>query len=472
MKKIFSVLFPLFDHLYIFQLLEYNIPDFFIWFLKYPSKRNLQKKNKLTLSGKTLVLLSLSLILIISVSIYTADVFFDLAFWPFLVFFYVLFSPIFIIASQIIFYPFETYSKYKIISEAKLKIKNLKDLTSVAIVGSFAKTSTKNILYTLLWKDFRVVKTPKSFNTEVSVARTILSDLKENTEVFIAEMDAYHPGEIKNLVNLVKPKMGIITAIAAQHLQRFKNMETLAKTQFEVADSLSEGILFLNSGDTWSMKLQKDLKNQKIFYGIRKDEDDFYATNMQPTTKGYKFKLHTKSSTVDIELPLFGAHHIINFLAAASMAHTLGVSLKTIQERAKLIQPTEHRLEIRKLGQITLIDNSYNTNPTVSKSSLKVLKDQPGKQKILITPGLIELGSEANKENQEFAKDAGKVADQIIIVGKNAKKSLLKGLKDSKFPKDKIHEVSSTGEALNLLGKIAMPESVVLLENDLPDQYF
>ncbi len=471
MRKTISSIFPLFDHLYIFQLLEYNIRDFFIWFLKYPSKRNLQKKNKLTLSSKTLVLATLSIILLSSASIYTAKVFFDLVFWPFLVLFYALFGPIFIIASQVIFYPFEIYSRNKIIGEAKGKIASLKNLTSVAIVGSYAKTSTKNILYTLLWKDFRVVKTPKSFNTEISIARTILDDIKENTEVFLAEMDAYHPGEIERLANLVKPKFGIITAIAAQHLQRFGSMESLASSQFELTKALKEGILFVNSQDSWSMKLQKDKSLQKIFYGIRK-EDDFYASNMQPTSSGYKFKFHTKTSSIDIELPLFGAHHIINFLASASIAHTLGVSLKTIQERAKLIQPTEHRLEIRKLGQITLIDNSYNTNPTVSKSSLKVLNDQPGTEKILITPGLVELGSQSSKENEEFAKEASKIADKIIVVGKNAKKALLKGLNETKFPKDNVHIVNSTGEAMNLLGKIAKPESVVLLENDLPDQYF
>jgi UDP-N-acetylmuramoyl-tripeptide--D-alanyl-D-alanine ligase len=471
MSKIFAKIFPLFDHLYIFQLLEYNLTDFFVWFLKYPSKRNLQKKNKLTFSNKVVILAVLSILLLFLASVATAEIFFDVALWPFFVFFYVIFSPIFIIASQILFYPLEVYSKYKVTNAAREKIKHLKNLSSIAIVGSFAKTSTKNILYTLIWKDFIAVKTPKSFNTEVSIARTILDDLKENSEVFLAEMDAYHPGEIKKLVNLVKPKFGVITAIAAQHLERFGTMERLAKTQFELAENLNDGILFINSQDSWSMKLQTDVKSTKIFYGIRK-EDDFYASNIQPTSNGFKFKLNTKTSSVQVELPLFGAHHIINFLAASSIALTLGVSLETIQERAKLIQPTEHRLEIRKMGQITLIDNSYNTNPTVSKSSLKVLKEQKGSEKILITPGLVELGDEANKENEIFAKESSKVANQIIIVGRNAKKALLKGLNAGNFPKDKIHEVRSTGEAMSLLSKIAKPESVVLIENDLPDQYF
>lgn len=182
--------------------------------------------------------------------------------------------------------------------------------------------------------------------------------------------------------------------------------------------------------------------------------------------------MYYHDEVVDIELPLYGAHHIINFLAASAIAVKLGLTLKTLKERASLVSPTEHRLEIRQLGSITLIDNSYNTNPTVSKASLKLLKERSESQKILITPGLIELGDESPKENQEFAKNAATVADIIIIVGKNAQRDLLKGLKQANFPKDQTHLVKSTQEALELLAEIATPNAVVLLENDLPDQYF
>lgn len=473
MKKIFSTIFPFFDHLYIFQLLEYALKDFFIWFLKHPANRSLQRKHKLELTQKVKVLSFIGLTLILILSSYTSlNLFSDLIYIPIFFLFYAIFSPVFIIFAQIIFYPFEIYQKNKIISEAQEKIANLDRLKIVAIVGSFAKTSTKNILYTLLWKDFNVIKTPKSFNTPVAIARTILEDLKDTTEVFLVEMDAYHKGDISNLTSIAKPNLAVLTAIAAQHLSRFGSMEILLKTQFEIAEALNkEGTLFINSYDDWSMKLQDKYQVNKKFYGLR-IKDDYSATDIKPASIGFDFKFHAGKDSIDITIPLFGSHHILNFLAAAALAHTLGVSLKTIQKRALLIEPTPHRLEVTKLGDITLIDNSYNTNPTVSKASLKLLNDHPGDQKILITPGLIELGKKTREENMSFAKDASKIADYIIIVGDNAKNYLLEGLKEVDFPKAKIIFAQSTKEAMEKLSKITIPNAVVLIENDLPDQYF
>lgn len=475
MKKYFSVLLPFFDHLYIFQLLEYEISSLLIWFLKHPSKRNLQRKSELEFTPKAVALTILGLGLILFAAVYTSyNLTREFILTPILFFFYAIFSPIFLVLAQIIIFPIQIYSENKIIQKAKEKISKLNNLKTIAIVGSFAKTSTKNILYTLLWKDFVTVKTPKSYNTAISIARTILSDLKDNTQFFIVEMDAYHKGDIQRLTGIVNPKLGVITAIAAQHLERFGSMEILAKTQFELAENLKKntGILFLNSTDDWSEKLEKDFKLEKVFYGIGEENNNIFYSNAQQTNSGWEFKLHFGNQTVDIELPLYGAHHIINFLAASSIAIKLGLSLKTIQERASLVTPTEHRLEIKKLGSITLIDNSYNTNPTVSKASLNVLQNYAGSQKILITPGLIELGRQSSKENQQFAMDASKVADEIIIVGGNAREDLLKGLKKVSFSEKKIHTVKDTNAAMDLLSKLTKPRTVVLIENDLPDQYF
>ncbi|MBI2022359.1 UDP-N-acetylmuramoyl-tripeptide--D-alanyl-D-alanine ligase [Candidatus Daviesbacteria bacterium] len=473
MSKFINTLFPFFDHLYIFQLLEYEIPSFLIWFLKHPSKRNLQRKHKLVFTQKTLAITIIGLGLLVLVSASSAySLFYDLVLTPFFIIFYGLFSPIFIISAQVILSPFEEYSKNKLLKAASEKVRSLPNLKKVAIVGSFAKTSTKNMLYTLLWKDFIVVKTPKSFNTPISVARTIMEDLKKNTEVFIVEMDAYHPGEIKKLAYLIEPDMAIITAIAPQHLERFGSMDILAKTQFEVVSELKkDGLLILNSSDDWTMKLHQNYKINKVFFGQR-SEDMVFASNSRPSEDGWSFTLHYQGKSVLIDLPLFGSHNILNFLAASAAAISLELDLETIKKRALLIQPIEHRLEIRKTGNITIIDNSYNTNPTVSKSSLKLLKEYAGSQKILITPGLIELGGDAERQNLEFAKEAARVSDEIIIVGINARKALLKGLELKKFPAKNIHLSSSTQEAMNKLAQITKPDSVVLLENDLPDQYF
>lgn len=474
--KSFTRFLPVTDHLYIFQLFEYETLDFLEWFLKNPLKRNLQRKHSLDFTPKVVMLLSISLVLITGLSILTAVFITSSVFTVFLslLLFFILsqISPLFIITSQLILWPLENYRKQKVITAAKNKMQRLKNIRVVAIVGSFAKTSTKNMLYTLLWKDFRVVKTPKSFNTEIAIARTILSDLKDDTEIFIVEMDAYHPGEIKKLAELVNPDFGILTAIAPQHLERFGTMEQLARSQFEIASALKKsGTLFLNSTDQWTRELHHQYEIKKVFFGLS-DKDDTEITGLKQTASGIEFLLRINHGIKKITLPIFGTHNAVNFAASAAVAFKLGVKMETIQKRGLKILPTPHRLEVRKSGHLTLIDNTYNTNPTVTNSSLKLLKDLPGPQKIIITPGLIELGKESDELNKQFAKALAKIADIVVIVGENSKQALRHGLAEVAYPSEKTHFVHSTQAGLNLIYKIAPKDAVLLIENDLPDQYF
>ncbi len=484
-------IFPLPDHLYIFQTFEYAPSDFSKWFLRHFFKRNLQRKHSLNLTTKALFLLVISFTLIsftsvlsslLVINLYRNLYLNNLLLFLIFFFFYGLISPLFLITASFLITPIENNQKHQLIKRARQKLYSLPDLKIVAIVGSYGKTSTKNMLYTLLWKKFRVVKTPKSYNTPISIARSILEDIKDNTEIFLVEMDAYHQGEIDQLCNFVKPHFGIVTAIAPQHLERFGDMKTLAKTQFELVEYLSKnGTVFINTADSWSMKLLTQdatyqIKNgtgEIIEFGERPD-DDFYADHIIQTQQGLKFNLHIKSPNNQqaITIPLFGQHHIINFVSAAAIATKLGMNLAEIAKRASKILPTPHRLEIKKQSNITIIDNTYNTNPAAAQTSLTVLSAYPGNQKILITPGLVELGKQSSTQNQIFAKSAAKVADLFIIVGENSKKDLLKGLNEAKYPKNKIISAKTIAEALEILQTYAKPLSVVLLENDLPDQYF
>ena len=465
-----KIIFPLIDHLYIFQLFEYQNQRFFNWYMKYPLKRNLQRKHSFEPTPKSLLILIISLSLILPVC-FGSYLLFE-SYWVVilngLICFYL--SPLFLILANLILKPLDLYSRNKIITLAKQKRKELKDLVVVAIVGSFAKTSTKNILYTLLWKDFYVVKTPKSYNTELSVARSLIRDTKSTTQIFIAEMDAYYQGEIDKLCQIVRPNYGVITAIAAQHLERFSDMDQLANTQFEIAKHISNGFLFLNSNDEWSMKLKDAYDTNKVIYG--KSTDEFYISQINQKESGLEFYLHQGQKKIAIKLPLQGEHNAYNFLAAASIAKRLGLNLEKIAKRASLVLPTEHRLEIKQYGNITLIDNSFNANATSYKSSFKLLREYPGKQKIIITPGLVEIGTDSGEIHQQLAIDATLAADQIIIVGENAREELLSGIRETKFSKDDLFLVETTNQALDLLKRIAKPQAVVLIENDLPDQYF
>lgn len=476
MKKLLNILFPIIDHLYIFQCLEYENGDFVKWFFRYPFKRGLQRKHTITWTAKARILYLVAGILIILLASFSS-----LTQWgtiwvfPLYLILYSLFSPFFLITANALFRPLENYQKNKLIKAAQRKRNKLKDLKVVAIVGSFAKTSTKNMLYTLLWKDFYSVKTPKSYNTAVSIARSFLSDVKENTQVFLVEMDAYHPGEIKQLCSIVKPNLGIITAIGEQHLERFGTMEKLAETQFELADALKaqeNTILFLNADDEWSTKLYPDYDGIKqVFFGI-KEGRDVQAKNIKVLSDSTELTLRIKSQESRVKIPLAGEHQALNFAAAAAIAYQLGLPLEEIKKRAELILPTEHRQEVKKAGHITVIDNSYNTNPASARASLKLLRETAGSEKIVITPGLVELGSKFEEENTLLGREIAEVADVAVIVGEYAKEQIKLGLDIAQFPKEKMHFVSSTAKALDMIYKIAQKDAVVLIENDLPDQYF
>lgn len=466
-----SRFFPMLDHLYILQVLEYDTLAFLKWNLKHPLERNLQRKHQLSLTQKAIFLL-ISTILWMIFAVVVLSMFLKFNFFEGMMLLLLIqpFSAFFVLLANLTYTPIDRGIKQEALEKAKRRIDQLYNLTVVGITGSYGKTSTKDILYTLLKKKFRVVKTPKSFNTPLGVTQTILEDLKDNTQIFIVEIGAYKRGEIAKIAKLVKPKMSIITAVAPQHLERFGSIENIALGKFELAEGVDKNGLVILSGESkYLVELSTKALARVVFYG---SDREYSVSRVKTSYKGTDFTLNTPKGSVRIHIPLIGEHHAKNFLAAATAALNLGLTLTEIQNRAGLILPTPHRLEIKHDSGLTIIDNTYNTNPESAQASLRLLKDYPGKQKILITPGLVELGDKHSDENQLFARRLAKAADQVIVVGENAKKDLLKGLSDSNFPKDKIHIVASTQDGMKLMGSLVKPETVVLLENDLPDQYF
>lgn len=482
MSRILSKLFPLIDHLYIYQNYEYNSWDFLMWFFKNPLRRNLQRKHKLQWTTKTklLFLVSLSLILIDSLltSFYLTDDFllalilFPLKF---------LYAPLFLVVAQLLISPIENYQRQKILKATEEKLSKLPNLKIVAITGSFGKTSTKDILFTLLWKKYYVVKTPKSFNTPLGIAQTILEEVKENTQILVCEVGAYKRGEIAKIAKLIHPNIGIITAIAPQHLQKFGSLENIATSKFELVENLSQGgTAILNGGYTMLQDLSVNLKGYSMnFYG--RESNPYHASNITTGINNTSFIFHTPKGKTEINIPLIGEHHVDNFIAASIAALESGLTLSEIKERAKLLLPTPHRMEIKKMGNMILIDNSYNTNSKSAESSLRLLASFEKNRKIVITPGFVELGKEASRANEQFGEYIACTADEVIIVGDNAKTDLLRGIKKVDPNEEEVYFVKNTQEGLLLAQKLADEYNrlvarfdekvVVLLENDLPDQY-
>lgn len=375
--------------------------------------------------------------------------------------------------SNLINTPIEYLLKRKYINQAKKIINDMPNLIVIGVTGSYGKTSVKNFLNTLLSKKYEVLVTPKNYNTTMGVVKTIRENLKPTHQIFICEMGATKKGDIEAICNIVKPKIGIITAIGPQHLETFKTIDNIIHTKFELYDSVkkSDGQVFLNYNNQYLSQMEK--KKNIFYYGINNNELDYNSYQIKSSCEGLKFTMSDDKSKeeVNFETELIGKHNVINLTGAIGIADILGISLSESKTRIKKIKNVEHRLQLVSKGEVTIIDDAYNSNPISSKSALDTLSEFEG-TKIIITPGLVELGDKQRKYNFEFGQYITNVCDYIYLVGQKNSKPILEGIKSKENNKDKTFVVDSPEEAMQEIKKLDIKGKVaILLENDLPDNY-
>ena len=358
---------------------------------------------------------------------------------------------------------------------ATKKVNSFKDLEVVGITGSYGKTSVKFIASTIVEEKFNTLKTPESYNTPMGVSKVINEELNASNEVFIVEMGARNIGDIREMSRLVSPKIGILTSVGPTHLETFKNIENVMKTKYELIDELPEdGIAIFNYDNKYVKKLADKTNKEKIIYGIKNIKNlDIYATDVEVSQAGSTFTLGYKSGEkIEATTRLLGEHNISNILAGVALGKTLGLSLEEIASRISHIEPIPHRLQLITPGTgVTIIDDAFNSNPVSSKAALDVLSKFKEGRKIIITPGMIELGDDEWKENEEFGKNIAKVCDFAILVGPKRTQPIQDGIKKQGFPAESLFVVESLDKATQVLGKLTRPKDVVLFENDLPDNY-
>lgn len=344
-------------------------------------------------------------------------------------------------------------------------------LKVIGVTGSFGKTGTKMILTAMLKEKYNVLTTPKNFNTTMGVVRTVREYLQPQTEVFVCEMGAKQSGDIKELCDLVRPECGIITTVGPQHLDTFGSVDNVFKTKFELYDSVIKvnGKVFA-CGDSEEISARADGMDV-VLYGTS-PEYDYYADNISFSASGVTFDLHLMDETVQITTKLLGSHNVLNIVGSAAVAHSMGVSASGIKFAVSRLSAPEHRLEIKRYANgSTLIDDAYNSNPVGCLEACRVLSRFAPMKRVLITPGLVELGEEEYKHNFRLGQEAALCADFIILVGINRSKPIKDGILDKGFDESKIFVAESFKEAYNKYLEMADPSTVVLIENDLPDNY-
>ena len=366
--------------------------------------------------------------------------------------------------------PIESSVRKHYINDAKRLLLENRNLKIIGITGSYGKTSVKYYLTELLSTNYNVLMTPENFNTPMGVVRTVREHLSPLHEIFVCEMGAKRRGEIKELCDLVHPQNGVITAVGPQHLETFGSQEKVRKTKFELARALpKDGKVYLNADSHELMK--EENKGNAVFYSLE-GKGDYNGENIRTGENGTTFTLVHGEERVEFSTPLIGRHNVLNIVGAIAIAHDFGISYDDLKGAVRRLQCVPHRLQLIDNGRALIIDDAYNSNPAGAKAALETLSFFEG-YRILVTPGMVELGAQMAERNKEFGKQAVGCCDYAVLVGKRQAPPILEGLLEGGFPKEKIFVAENFNEGiahaygLDTEGK----RPVILLENDLPDNF-
>ena len=379
--------------------------------------------------------------------------------------------PFFVLTAYYITKPFENARQKKYVDKCTEKLCSHPDLIRIGITGSYGKTSVKEILRTLLDEKFEVLATPSSYNTPMGICKTV-NELKPSHNVFIAEMGARHVGDIATLASIVKPDYAVINGIVGQHLETFGTLAAVQQTKYELVESMNKGVVAYTVDSEATAALFSDCKIRSVATGLNLSaKPAVYAEDLVLTDGGSDFTLSINGRKMRCHTVLLGSHNVSNICLAAAIASEMGLSDAEICAGISRIKPIKHRLEpITNADGVTIIDDSYNANTRGIDAAMEVLGAFDGR-KIVVTPGLVELGREEDLENYRLGKKMAGVCDIAVLVGKSATYRIQDGLIDGGFDDANIVIVKDLESAKRRLRRILKKGDVVLFENDLPDKF-
>jgi UDP-N-acetylmuramoyl-tripeptide--D-alanyl-D-alanine ligase len=345
--------------------------------------------------------------------------------------------------------------------------------TVIGITGSYGKTSTKMILGELLSADAPTFWTAKSINTPMGVTREIREKMKAHHTWAVMEMGAYNIGSVKRLCDFTPPKAAIVTAVGIMHLERFGSPENVYTAKSELAQAVpADGVLVCNGDDPGARRMSVEYpKTTTLLYGFDGDDLACKMTDVETVPEGSRFTLHWQGKAYPGTTPLHGRPMLSNLMAAFTMAAAQGVHPDVLLAVIRTLKPVENRLQVQQNGAVTWLHDAYNSNPAGFTAALDVLAAMPGQRRILVTPGMVELGDQQEARNREVAAKAATVCDLVLLVGETNRIALATGLKDGGAKDEAVRWYARRDEAFAALQKEQAPGDVVLVENDLPDLY-
>ncbi|MBR2334166.1 MAG: UDP-N-acetylmuramoyl-tripeptide--D-alanyl-D-alanine ligase, partial [Clostridia bacterium] len=304
----------------------------------------------------------------------------------------------------------------------------------------------------------------ESYNTPMGISKTV-KGLDISHQVFIAEMGARRVGDIKKLMKIVDPDISVLTGVNCQHLETFKTKENIVNEKLQVVKMLKKDGKAIVNGNLKHL-IDVNLTDVDIIFAGA-EGDLVWASDIAVGQDGSVFKLHFGDETYIAETRLIGSHNVENLAVASAVAYALGVSPKHIVERIATIEPVPHRLQLISRDVIRIIDDTFNGNPDGAEKALETLGYFEGR-KVVVTPGLVELGENEIAENQLLGERISKVADVVALIGGKRSDYIKRGLGD--FQGEVLH-FDTLNEAQKSFKDFIHIGDTILLLNDLPDVY-
>ena len=383
-------------------------------------------------------------------------------------------TPELLFAADIAVRPIQELDNRRFVRRAQRKLAELDPLV-VGITGSFGKTTTKACVAAVADLGGPAYATPASFNSYLGVVRAINEGLTARHREFIAEMGAYRLGDVAELCDLVHPRIGVLTAIGPAHLERFGSLDAIEQAKGELAEALPAGGTYVTTADDERcLRTAERTKARVILFSAAGSEQaDLRAERIEMAEGTTRFVMRHGAEGVTVRSKLLGRHNVANLLAAAAVGVSLDLPLDAIGRALSRVSPPAHRLApiLNRQAGIVVIDDAYNSNPVGAAAALEVLGSHEAQRRVLVTPGMVELGEREAEENERFGTQAAAVCDLVVLVGEERSRPIRAGLTAAAFPDDRIHVVANSSEAEALLARTTRRGDVVLFENDLPDLY-
>jgi UDP-N-acetylmuramoyl-tripeptide--D-alanyl-D-alanine ligase len=306
-------------------------------------------------------------------------------------------------------------------------------LPVVVITGSAGKTTTKEMTASLLAARGSVLKTEGNLNNQYGLPLTLLR-LDDEHAFAVLELGMSAPGELRALSAIAEPDVAVITNVGPTHLEFFPSVDAIAAAKAEVFEGLRPaGLAVLNGDDARLRRVGERLRQRVVWFG-RDRRHDVAAENWQGTPFGMRFDLRLEGRKVEVALPLAGPHFVMDFLAAAAVAHALGVSVEAIATTATTLRAVRHRGDVRRLEQgLTLIDDCYNSSPDALDAALVALSLAGPRRRVAILGDMLELGPLGPELHRAAGERAAKSADLLMAVGSLAQ-GFLEGARRGGLP--------------------------------------